>query len=657
MGEFKLQSSKWSHEWNFPSDNGIGGNGLSSNGVETFRGEPIISLAREICQNSIDAGLDIDNGLDQGRPVRVEFHAFDASPDEIPRFDQLQFALHAAMKFWDGSLFNERKPGQPKNKKTVDFLEKALKIAEKDKIHCLRISDFNTKGLTGSNQEYGSNWSNLTKATGTSGKEGSSGGSYGIGKDAAYVCSALRTLIYSTADKDGLKAWQGVSHLMNFSVEDDVKFGTGFYGEEGNHPIPEQFFLDPDFKRSDDQTGTDIYIIGFNENSNWKDEMVKSVLDGFLYAVWSGKLIVDVQDIQITKDSLAEIIEQYKPYKQNADQYYQVLTADEKAAPTIVKDIDNLGNVKLKLLFAPNLCRKVAMVRRTGMKIFDQDRINANISFAGLLYIEGEKLNSYLRAMENPQHTKWEPDRAEDKKQYCESLRKKIVKFIHESFDKQKLSSFSESLDPSVGQFLSVDDDGKQTKKDESLNDEIKNVSLKVHKVLTTNTSLTASEEQVSNTIFQNDPEGNVINTGDPGTGTGHGEGTSTNHHGNGFGTDDGDGNGQHPKEQTQSPVSISPEKCRLLCRDKHAGLYRIIFTPSKSARDCSIEVLIAAESQDYGAEIASAQLTDGTHLSVDGSRVKGLTFEKGKTITIDINLGPSDGYFSMEVRAYGYQV
>ena len=94
-----------------------------------------------------------------------------------------------------------------------------------------------------------------------------------------------------------------------------------------------------------------------------------------------------------------------------------------------------------------------------------------------------------------------------------------------------------------------------------------------------------------------------------------------------------------------------------MLCRDKHTGLYRIIFTPSRSANNCSIEVLIAAESQDYGAEITSAKLADGTHLNVTGSRINGLQFEKGKTITIDINLGPSDGYFSMEVKAYGYQV
>lgn len=64
-----------------------------------------------------------------------------------------------------------------------------------------------------------------------------------------------------------------------------------------------------------------------------------------------------------------------------------------------------MGKVTLRLMIQPDFHRRVAMVRRTGMKIMDKGNINGLIPFAGVLYIEGDKLNEYLRTLENPQHT------------------------------------------------------------------------------------------------------------------------------------------------------------------------------------------------------------------------------------------------------------
>lgn len=44
-------------EWNFPSNNHGKVKGISDSGVETFQGTPLKSLAREICQNSLDAAI------------------------------------------------------------------------------------------------------------------------------------------------------------------------------------------------------------------------------------------------------------------------------------------------------------------------------------------------------------------------------------------------------------------------------------------------------------------------------------------------------------------------------------------------------------------------------------------------------------------------
>lgn len=67
-------------KWNFPSNNYGQILGIADSGVETFKGTPIKSLAREICQNSLDASLN------NNEPTRIEFKAFEIDPHKIPDF-------------------------------------------------------------------------------------------------------------------------------------------------------------------------------------------------------------------------------------------------------------------------------------------------------------------------------------------------------------------------------------------------------------------------------------------------------------------------------------------------------------------------------------------------------------------------------------------
>jgi len=62
--------------------------------------------------------------------------------------------------------------------------------------------------------------------------------------------------------------------------------------------------------------------------------------------------------------------------------------------------------------------RKVAMIRKSGMKIMDRGNISGIIPFRWCNAYRGEKrLNDFLRNLENPQHTKWEAERIEPKDQ------------------------------------------------------------------------------------------------------------------------------------------------------------------------------------------------------------------------------------------------
>ena len=60
-------------EWRFPSNDYGEKKGINDSGIATFRGTPLRSLAREICQNSLDAA--------RAQTVRIEFNAFDIAPD------------------------------------------------------------------------------------------------------------------------------------------------------------------------------------------------------------------------------------------------------------------------------------------------------------------------------------------------------------------------------------------------------------------------------------------------------------------------------------------------------------------------------------------------------------------------------------------------
>ena len=82
------------YAWNFPSNNHGQIFGIADSGVETFNGTPIKSLAREICQNSIDANLK------NGEPTRIIFRTFEIAPSAIPDFDDLDDAFSRSLEYW-----------------------------------------------------------------------------------------------------------------------------------------------------------------------------------------------------------------------------------------------------------------------------------------------------------------------------------------------------------------------------------------------------------------------------------------------------------------------------------------------------------------------------------------------------------------------------
>ena len=98
--------------------------------------------------------------------------------------------------------------------------------------------------------------------------------------------------------------------------------------------------------------------------------------------------------------------EQQKAEQQKA----AVLVYIDKDTKLFIKDFHGLGQLKLRILVDSinKLNKRILVVRKAGMKLFDMDKISNSISFTGILELEGDNLNEYFRKIENPAHDNWE---------------------------------------------------------------------------------------------------------------------------------------------------------------------------------------------------------------------------------------------------------
>ena len=617
-------------EWRFPSNDYGEKKGINDSGIATFRGTPLRSLAREICQNSLDAA--------RAKTVRIEFNAFDIAPDKLPGSDVLRDTFERCAAFW-----NDQKAVTTKN-----FFANAIDKISADRIHMLRISDFNTSGLTGSRAEVNTDWTNLTKSSGVSDKKGTSGGSFGIGKFAPFACSDFSTVFYSTYDEEGVQASQGVSRLVTFRREDgQTTQGVGYYGEERNTPTFEPLYLDPDFIRSDKQYGTDIYIAGYKhmaEEDGWEKSIIISILDSFLGAIWNEKLIVAVGGTEISKATLEDMIETYRDELTGyTERYYEVLTSS--ATKWHEEDFMRLGTVRLGLLLGgQEMHRKVAMIRQTGMKIKDQDRISSFIPFAGVMFIDGDKINRELRVLENPEHTEWQVARADNEIQ-ARALLKSINDFIRQRVEALASEGGQEDFDAAgLGTLLPDEpDESRNQAKEEAVTDK----PVEIKKTIPPKRAAQTAGSSTGGTEGKDIKEGGFIE-GDSVLGYIHKDG----HRGKGPHQDPypvdpaPDGKSASPKMQ-----DITPQKLRIMCMDKNAGKYVVMFIPDADGTNGIIKFELSAETGSYPAPLVGASLIGQGSVKVSGNKLTGVEFKKNSPIKVMLQLDYSD-YCSMEVSA-----
>src|SRR5580692_1356364 len=229
----------------------------------TFKGNRYYSLAREVIQNSLDVA-----DTNTHRPVKVSFSLVEIPINQIPGFAELDTTFRQCAAYY---------PGDERFKK---FCTTAISLLRKDKITCLKISDYNTLGMAYDESDKSPFYA-FMKSTGFNLKASQgAGGSFGYGKGAYYLASQLRTLIVSSVYGAGQYVFQGRVRLSTHrNAENDLRDYAGMYGLASGTPVTTPDLVSDIFRRS--ERGTDIFIMGFHQERDWKDNLIKSVLNNF----------------------------------------------------------------------------------------------------------------------------------------------------------------------------------------------------------------------------------------------------------------------------------------------------------------------------------------------------------------------------------------
>lgn len=412
-------------EWSFPGNEGGQVKGVADAGIENFNGQELVSLAREICQNSLDAANDESNPN-----VIVEFERYFITENQIPGIDEYRGILNKCKDFWSSS----------ESEKTLVFTENAVVQAKKQKSFVLRISDYNTTGLADPYSDTEDfcfdGWNALTKIDGGANKGDDKAGAFGIGKCAPFSNSYYRLVFYRTLNQKNEKAAQGISRLMSYRDETGIMTnGIGYYGDSnGNKPVNSISELDELNKR--ESVGTDVFIYGFNGGDDWESEIKVAVLDDFLMSFYRGQLQVKIQGRPINSETVGAYIEgEYKiqPTKMKSTYGNYLALTQTNGVHQYSFNFHNMGTLELRILIDRDkkLDRKILIVRKAGMKLFRLGGFSRRVPFTGILELKGKSLNSYFRKMETVAHDRWVPRRHPDPKQ-AESYYNEIKQWIQD---------------------------------------------------------------------------------------------------------------------------------------------------------------------------------------------------------------------------------
>lgn len=387
--------------------NGNEEQGPSNSGEEIFSDDTMAqALARELGQNSLDA-----IAKDGAWPVTMVFELHRMKVSDIPDVNNLRQHLRAAL---------DRYPDSPR-------LQDAVKTLDGEHIDVLRVGDYGTKGLSGSESiaGKGSVLTALTRGSGVSVGKTDAGGSFGIGKSVGILSSLVRTEFWTTrAYSSDETVFAGCTQLTTHQMpgSDDPRQLLGPMGTytllsdtQDYHYLRSPAPLGPFPQRT--VPGTDVYIVGYSAASDDPrlEQIRDAMIDNFMAAIMRGHLVVEgITDKghgwHLDSDTLKRVINSIPDSDRRT-----VMQAFHKALlqEPVIKTDKRLGEMRLYINIDDSLPRKLdtIVMRKPLMKVRTYAHTSIAAKYAAVLECSSLQGNRILRGMEPVRHDDWQAAR------------------------------------------------------------------------------------------------------------------------------------------------------------------------------------------------------------------------------------------------------
>ncbi len=356
-----------------------------------------VSVVRETGQNSVDA----DDGVG---PVRMEFEVQEMPTSGLPGIVQLREHLALVVDATRGTEGHDR-------------MNDALALAHQQTIPVLRISDYGTTGLEGSESLRAdvSRLSALTRGAGISANDGR-GGSFGIGSAVGPMASDLCTVYYASMPRGGSDVvFTGHSRLATHADRDGIlRVGDGFYTDR-TVENDFRYLRNPGAFGSFEprgEPGTDIFIIGYRKAGD--DPKLHTIrdafIDNFMMAIDRGRLQASGKGAGEHWHLDAETLEEMVRERPESRAFYRAIQDPEP----VVMNSERFGELRLYINVDPSLPKKLhTITMRSPLMKIDTFRHNSvQTKYAAVLECAEPKGNLLLRRLEPPQHDSWDGGRA-----------------------------------------------------------------------------------------------------------------------------------------------------------------------------------------------------------------------------------------------------
>lgn len=422
--------------WNFARTEDKTNSGANVQAFETFNEDG--SIIREIIQNSLDAKRE------ECENVIVEIEIARRASSNFPGKEELLRSLEACYKQFNGT-----------DKKSTLKIKDMIESFNQESHYIVSFRDRNTNGLLGGldDKDSGTNLFQLIYGDGTTNKntEKSSGGSFGIGKNAPFTRSQIKSIFYETYNINNQKHIVGKSILTSHSIDGERRSNRGYYIDDSQI----EGYLGDLGMQGDYGTCVHIpfYILKNNSIKEEIEVLVRDVLLNFMIAIDRNKLEVHFTD----KDTHDQIILNKETYSEKTLSLLQGDTKDSRYKQ--IKAMHNLlthPNAEKYNLFleeddeenyielytarnsASTGYKRYFNLREQLMLIEDKKITGKNFKYDAMAIYHGTKLNNILRDAEPPEHNSWRQNRLR------ENAEKKYFKLAKDTVENKLIELFGE---------------------------------------------------------------------------------------------------------------------------------------------------------------------------------------------------------------------